>query len=50
MKPGFDFVKQLDIQVPQSDVVLAIIGTNWTPMMTNASAASTARMTMFVSN
>jgi len=29
MKPGFDFVKQLDIQVSQCDVVLAIIGTNW---------------------
>ena len=29
MKSGFDFVKQLDIQVPQCDVLLAIIGTNW---------------------
>jgi hypothetical protein len=29
MKPGFDFVKQLDVQVAQCDVVLAIIGANW---------------------
>lgn len=29
MKPGLDFVKQLDVQVAQCDVVLAIIGTNW---------------------
>jgi hypothetical protein len=29
MKPGFDFVKQLDAQVAQCDVVLAIIGANW---------------------
>jgi hypothetical protein len=29
MKPGFDFVKQLDTQVAQCDVVLAIIGANW---------------------
>jgi hypothetical protein len=29
MKPGFDFVKQLDIQVAQCDVVLVIIGANW---------------------
>ena len=28
MKPGFDFVKQLDTQVAQCDVVLAIIGAN----------------------
>jgi hypothetical protein len=29
MKPGFDFVKQLDAQVSQCDAVLAIIGGNW---------------------
>lgn len=29
MKPGLDFVKQLDAQVSQCDVVLAVIGTNW---------------------
>ena len=29
MKPGLDFVKQLDVQVAQCNVVLAIIGTNW---------------------
>ncbi len=29
MKPGLDFVKQLDVQVAQCDVVLAIIGANW---------------------
>jgi hypothetical protein len=29
MKPGLDFVKQLDAQVAQCDVVLAVIGANW---------------------
>ncbi len=29
MKPGFDFVKQLEAQVSQCDAVLAIIGGNW---------------------
>jgi hypothetical protein len=29
MKPGLDFVKQLDEQVSKCDVVLAIIGPNW---------------------
>ncbi|MEJ0074090.1 MAG: toll/interleukin-1 receptor domain-containing protein [Alphaproteobacteria bacterium] len=29
MKPGLDFVKQLDAQVAQCDVVLAIVGANW---------------------
>ena len=29
MKPGLDFVQQLDAQVSQCDAVLAIIGANW---------------------
>ena len=29
MKPGLDFVKQLDAQVSQCDVLLAIIGPHW---------------------
>jgi hypothetical protein len=29
IKPGLDFVKQLDTQVSQCDVVLALIGPNW---------------------
>lgn len=29
MKPGFDFMKQLDAQVSQCDALLAVIGPNW---------------------
>jgi hypothetical protein len=29
MKPGFDFVKQLDAQVSQCDALLAVIGPQW---------------------
>jgi hypothetical protein len=29
IKPGLDFVKQLDAQVSQCDVLLAIIGPHW---------------------
>jgi hypothetical protein len=29
MKPGLDFVKQLDMQVSQCDAVLAVIGPHW---------------------
>ncbi|MEI9900138.1 MAG: TIR domain-containing protein [Hyphomicrobium sp.] len=29
MKPGFDFVKQLDAQVSQCDALLAVIGPKW---------------------
>src|ERR1700688_2228303 len=29
MKPGLDFVKQLDTQVSQCDVLLALIGPRW---------------------
>jgi hypothetical protein len=29
IKPGLDFVKQLDAQVSQCDVLLAVIGPHW---------------------
>ena len=34
MRPGLDFVKQLEEQVSKCDVLLAIIGPNWSKAAT----------------
>jgi hypothetical protein len=50
IKPGLDFVKQLDAQVSQCDVLLAIIGPHWRmPPTIKDAAGSRATTTMCAS-
>ena len=50
IKPGIDFVKQLDSQVSQCDIMLALIGPQWLGLEDSTVAESfTATRTMFAS-